>query len=107
MTRPPLTLAWMVALLPLPIAAQTPTDSPRPGWCARAATPTERAICADAEVAALDVAMAAAYAARLRGPSPEAVRADQRVWLDLRAACGTDTTCLAEEYRARIAALSD
>ena len=97
-------LAVLVALLPRPIPAQT---LPRPDWCARASTATERAICADAELAALDVAMAAAYAARLRGADPDAVRAGQRVWLDLRAACGTDVACLEGEYRARIAALTD
>lgn len=93
----------VVALMPLAAAAQTP----RPDWCARAATPTEGAICADPVLAALDVRMAAAYAARLRGADPDAVRAGQRVWLDLRAACGTDPACLEGEYRARIAALTD
>ncbi|HSF63751.1 MAG TPA: hypothetical protein VLA78_05160 [Paracoccaceae bacterium] len=103
MIRPPLYIAVTIALLPASTLAQTA----RPDWCPRATTPTERAFCDDAGLSALDLEMAAAYARRLRGADPAAVRADQRVWLDLRAACGTDAACLAGEYRARIGALSD
>jgi uncharacterized protein YecT (DUF1311 family) len=68
--------------------------------CVRATTPIERAICADASLAALDAELGEAYAAaRQRVPTPERerLRAEQRAWIRERAArCGdpVDVACL-------------
>ena len=93
---------------------------PAPSWaasfsCAKASTPTEKAICADAGLSKLDDRLSAAYregVKLLSGASPEendalsAVKADQRAWLGERNACGADTACLRTAYERRVAVLT-
>ena len=95
--------------------------TPRPSFdCAAAAQPLETLICADDELASLDVDMAQAYRARLAATSGDAqatLRLEQRAWAGNRAAaCGIDGSealevddaigCLSALYRARIDALA-
>lgn len=75
--------------------------------CKAAATPTERAICADATLRQRDAALAQAYAKALAA-SPDLraeLRQQQRDWLTARNGCAADTPCLAKQYDQRIAAL--
>ncbi|KAA0687829.1 lysozyme inhibitor LprI family protein [Azospirillum brasilense] len=99
-----------LGLLALPIAA-TAASFP----CSKATTPTEKAICADPALSALDEKLAATYRAaleRLSGASPEegaagaAVKADQRAWLRDRDSCRADAACLRRAYDGRLAVLS-
>ncbi len=76
--------------------------------CARASTATERAICANAQLAALDRQLSQRYAAvrdRLAGAAADALVAQQRRWIARRDRCGSDARCLAEHMTARIATL--
>ncbi|TMB30444.1 MAG: DUF1311 domain-containing protein [Deltaproteobacteria bacterium] len=76
--------------------------------CANGATPTERLICRDAGLSALDVEVAAAFQVALgRIPAERgALVASQRAWLSGRDnTCRTGVDCLAGAYRDRIAAL--
>jgi uncharacterized protein len=88
--------------------------------CAKAATPTEQAICADAQLSRLDEQLAEAYraAAAVLGatlecqpgkPSETAVqplRASQRAWIAERDRCGRDRACLRRHYERRLAVLT-
>ncbi|ALJ38676.1 DUF1311 domain-containing protein [Azospirillum brasilense] len=103
------------ALLALGLLA-LPTAAAAAGFpCSKAATPTEKAICADPALSALDGRLATTYRAaleRLSGASPEegaagaAVKADQRAWLRERDSCGADAACLRRAYDGRTAILS-
>lgn len=107
MLRPALLALGLLALPSAAAAAGFP--------CSKAATPTEKAICADPALSALDERLSASYRAaldRLSGASPEegvagaAVKADQRAWLRERDACGADAPCLRRAYEGRGAVLS-
>ena len=83
--------------------------------CAKASTPTEKAICADQGLSKLDERVAAAYRdalTLLSGSSPEegraqvALKADQRGWLGERNACGADLSCLTAAHERRVAVLT-
>jgi uncharacterized protein YecT (DUF1311 family) len=81
----------------------------RPSFqCAKAATATEKAICANDRLARLDRAIAAAYR-RLNAelsPEHEAFGKEQSEFLKNRDACGADTSCLASRMEGRRAALA-
>lgn len=107
MLRPALLAFGLLALPPAAAAAGFP--------CSKATTPTEKAICADPALSALDERLAATYRAALEhlsGASPEegaagaAVKADQRAWLRERDSCGADAACLRRVYDGRMAILS-
>ncbi len=76
--------------------------------CARAGTPTERAICGSVELGDLDTEMAALYRS-LRASGSAARRQQlldtQRAFLRVRNACGGDESCLQAVYASRIADL--
>ncbi|MBO9661857.1 DUF3298 domain-containing protein [Dokdonella sp.] len=86
--------------------------------CAKAATPVERAVCADSALARLDREVAQAYGVRLGAVEAEAdkqaIRTTQRAWLQRRdAACKEKETagselgaCLTGVYRMRLDELS-
>ena len=85
--------------------------------CAKAATPVEHAVCADATLARLDREVAQAYATRQHNVSgdaatAQALRTAQRTWLGHRDAACKDRTgatlaaCLVGVYRTRLAELS-
>ncbi|MDN7907856.1 lysozyme inhibitor LprI family protein [Burkholderia diffusa] len=75
--------------------------------CAKAASPTEKAICADAGLSSLDGELAAAWKKALaKGGDAAALKAAQLKWLKQRDRCGTDTPCLGDRYRERLASLN-
>lgn len=107
MLHPALLALGLLALPSIAAAAGFP--------CSKATTPTEKAICADPALSALDERLSASYRAaleRLSGASPEegaagaAVKADQRAWLRDRDSCGADAACLRRAYEGRAAVLS-
>ncbi|CAO3381157.1 lysozyme inhibitor LprI family protein [Azospirillum argentinense] len=107
MLRPALLALGLLALPTAAAAASFP--------CSKATTPTEKAICADPALSALDERLAATYRAaleRLSGANPEegsagaAVKADQRAWLRDRDSCRADAACLRRAYDGRAAVLS-
>jgi uncharacterized protein YecT (DUF1311 family) len=94
---------------PAPPTTQQKQGSVKPSFnCARAATTTEKAICADPAIAALDNVMAGLYrkanAAR-RGSARNALVAQQKQWLRQRNNCGSSIACLARVYAERIGQL--
>ena len=76
--------------------------------CATNTAPDERAVCADCELAQLDVKMSVMYDV-LAKTAAMGNRADlrdtQRAWLATRSVCGSDAVCLRGVYRARIGEL--
>ena len=74
--------------------------------CAKAATRTEKAICTDAELSALDEHLGRFYfAARDRlAENASCVASDQRDWIRRRNACA-DGACLKKTYLERLAEL--
>ena len=87
----------------------TPAPQARPSFdCAKHSLPAELAVCADVELARLDVEIDAQYRRTSKGLSGLRKRAlivDQRQWLGARDTCGSDKRCLSLQYRARIAQL--
>lgn len=78
--------------------------------CSKASTPVERAICADAKLAAADREMAATYDAlvgSLAGPAKDHLARDQARWLENRGkGCSANlAACLAFRHRQRMATL--
>ena len=101
--------------IPLQVLSAVPGDTSAAGTpsfdCARATTPIEHAICADADLAALDRDMGARFRDHLDAASADdqkALRQQQREWLRQRdAACGNHAetelvACLTERYRSRL-----
>jgi uncharacterized protein YecT (DUF1311 family) len=79
--------------------------------CAKAGTPTEKAICKDAAVSKLDEQVAAAFkAAQSLWPAgnwPVFIRNEQREWLkDRNGICKADVACLKEDYERRLTFLT-
>lgn len=83
----------------LPVAQATSFD------CARAATVTEKTLCGDPALGALDRAVSDHYL-RLREGVPRAqatqIRHAQRAWLRIRDACRNDVACLTDTMDARV-----
>jgi uncharacterized protein len=81
----------------------------RPSFdCAKATTPTERAICADEALAVLDREIADLYRRRrAKSPAPRVVDGSQKQWLAIRDACKEDLACLKKEHTARKEALEE
>lgn len=77
--------------------------------CAKAAKPDERAICANADLSALDSEMGGLWFAFSKVPmlmgSSGARRDDAQAFLQQRAQCGGNVDCLRPLYYARIGAL--
>lgn len=70
--------------------------------CATAKSRINRLICSDAALAALDVREAQMLRrAKAKAVTPDAVDAEQDVWLSQRNACST-VSCLSRAYRTRI-----
>ena len=80
----------------------------RPSFsCEKASTNAEKLICSDAELASLDVSLAAAYKQHLSSSADRAVSKKAQVsWIKgLNSAC-SDVDCMKAEYQARISVLS-
>ena len=80
--------------------------------CKKAATPVEKAVCADAELGKLDAQVASAYDAAIAQLSTRGrslLRKGQRQWLGYRdsACAGQEPNCLNNEYRLRLRDLQD
>jgi uncharacterized protein len=90
----------LAALMVAPVrlgAAERPSFD-----CAKAATATERTICASDGLAGLDREIAALYRQRrVRAPSARSVDENQRQWLTVRDACGDRVACLDKEMSER------
>jgi uncharacterized protein len=105
MTRPP----TILALACLALAAGITAADAASFDCAKAAKPDEKAICATPALSDLDVEMATLYGVRMEIPmmmgAKGAAQDEQVAFLQQRAACGSDTACIASAYSARIATL--
>lgn len=76
--------------------------------CGRARGPDEYAVCASAELSALDRALSQVYyalAETLSGDARTALRVAQGQWLMQRGQCGANVACIGQSYRGRIAEL--
>ncbi|MDB4988099.1 MAG: hypothetical protein JWN04_3277 [Myxococcaceae bacterium] len=70
--------------------------------CAEAATPTEKAICGNAELASWDRSVAEALRQLAwRGANADEIHDEQRAWLRARDQCGANAACLATSMRNR------
>ncbi|MDR6499506.1 uncharacterized protein YecT (DUF1311 family) [Burkholderia ambifaria] len=95
-------IAAAALLTLLPIAAHAAGFD-----CAKAASPTEKTICADAALSKLDGDLAAAWKKALaKGGDTAALKAAQLKWLKQRDQCGTEAPCLGDRYRERLASLN-
>ena len=102
--------AGCVALSGLPARA-APSFS-----CTGPLSPTERVICADPDLAALDRSVASAYRNRFDGLPVESANAleeivkslviTQKAWLKHRDSCGADRDCIYKSYVARKSSLA-
>jgi glucose/arabinose dehydrogenase/uncharacterized protein YecT (DUF1311 family) len=102
MNKPILALLALASALSLQAAAAASFD------CAKASTPTEKAICADPILSRLDEQLDDAYrVAQKRAASRTALRDAQRQWLATRRDVCRNAACLRAAYQARIDALLD
>jgi glucose/arabinose dehydrogenase/uncharacterized protein len=98
----------LLALLALAAALSVESAAAASFDCAKAATPTEKAICADPILSRLDEQLDDAYrVAQKRASSRTALRDAQRQWLSTRRDVCRDAACLRAAYQARIDALLD
>lgn len=72
--------------------------------CSRASSTVERLICADAQLALYDRAIASVYPLALKGGGAGKLRLDQRRWMQDRDKC-SDTACLQQEYETNLSDL--
>jgi uncharacterized protein len=103
-------LAWLIWSFVSPAAAANPSFD-----CKGHLAPTEKVVCADGSLAALDIALATAYKNKLDNPGPrnyslddprDAIPIVQKAWLARRNSCGTDKACVRKAYLIRTAALT-
>jgi len=95
----------------LPASAAAPSFS-----CSGPLNPTERVICADPDLAALDRAVATTYRNKFDGLPVESASAldevvkslviTQKAWLAYRDSCGADRGCILKAYEVRKASLA-
>jgi uncharacterized protein len=101
-----------IALTVLLSSAIAPAAAAAPSFdCAGKITPTERVICADDSLAALDRVLTAAYKNKFDGLPVESANAldevvqslviTQRAWVAHRNSCGTDAACIRKAYQLR------
>lgn len=85
---------------PEPAKAQASFD------CRRASHPSEVAVCRDPGLASADRDLDVVFRSALeRSAQPDALRAEQRIWLSDLRNCGVEEQCLYEAYADRIEAL--
>jgi uncharacterized protein len=104
-----------VAFVALLIVVAPPAAADPSFACTGILTVTEKTICADDSLAALDVVLAAAYKSKLANPGPrdyslddprDAIPITQKAWLAHRDSCGADKACIRKAYAIRTAALT-
>jgi uncharacterized protein len=104
---------WVgLACLLLTSLAAAPAATAASFDCAKAGTPTEKAICKDPAVSKLDEQVAAAFKTALTfwpaGNWKTYILTEQRNWLkDRNAICKADTACLKTDYERRLVYLTD
>jgi uncharacterized protein len=109
--------ATLVFAALLTAAAIAPAAAANPSFpCTGALMPTEKVICSDETLAALDRKLATAYKNKFDGLPVESANAldivvrslaiTQKAWLAHRNSCGTDWACIRKAYVTRIAALT-
>jgi len=74
--------------------------------CSKAASVTEKRICASARLSSMDTRLTALYQKLANGTNAAAWRDDQRAWLRERNQCG-DTACLSRVYGERLVVLAN
>ncbi|MCK0097435.1 caspase family protein [Yoonia sp. F2084L] len=92
------------------VQPQPAEPAPRPAWCVNARTQTERAICANDELATLDLELEMSYKARRQSLSAnqrDRLLSEQRRWLTARDTCGASLACLVQSYTTRLSALGN
>src|SRR5262249_58908633 len=98
-----------VALGAIGVSAGAAAAGAKPSFdCRKAATPSEKAICADAELARIDRGIAAAFRqlkAELASQI-ETLAEEQTEFLKARDACGAEKACLARTMETRRSALA-
>jgi uncharacterized protein len=110
------TLAAALAALPiLPVLGSAAAAEPSFA-CTGDLTPTEKTICGDDALAALDRALAAAFKSKLNAIAVGTAHADdddrdsvvitQKAWIVHRDACGADKVCIRKAYAVRTGALT-
>ena len=105
---------------PGPVAAPAPEPRPAPAEaisdarpsfnCRRARTQSERAVCADPDLAELDRRMADRYVTALSVAGPdqsELLRTTRDRFLGYRERCRSDDACIANVYRGRLREIGD
>ncbi|MFJ7793683.1 lysozyme inhibitor LprI family protein [Pseudomonas sp. NPDC096950] len=74
--------------------------------CTSAASPSEKAICADPYTSSLDQKLGELWSATLpKVVDPKALKSDQRQWLKQRNQCSDNLSCLRTKYQMRITEL--
>jgi uncharacterized protein YecT (DUF1311 family) len=95
----------------LTLARQDPRARPEPSFdCAKARSPSEKAICGSVELASLDRSVSRSYRMDVKQYGDEGidpaivkwVRSSQRQWIKTRDACGGDATCLRKVMNDRL-----
>jgi uncharacterized protein YecT (DUF1311 family) len=85
---------------------RTPEAKPRASFdCAKAASPTEKTICASFDLASWDRSVTLAFKNALERQTPEKtaeLKQAQKKWLKERDACGTNTDCIYEHEWQRV-----
>ena len=100
-----------VPVAPTAVPAQAPSPAAAPAAgpsfdCAKATHATEKMVCADRELAGLDVELSQAYRrARDKAADKDRLRQEQLRWLRESMRPCADTACLAQAYRQRLAEL--
>lgn len=70
--------------------------------CSKASTETEKAICSDSELSAMDEAMAVIYSNALKSDNSATIKNDQRIWLKkILTPCKGNRECIRNAYAAR------
>ncbi|HIE4192092.1 MULTISPECIES: lysozyme inhibitor LprI family protein [Burkholderia] len=95
-------VAAAALLMLLPVAAHAAGFD-----CAKAASPTEKTICANPALSKLDGELSTAWKRALaQGGDTAALKQAQLKWLKQRDQCGGDASCLRDRYRERLASLN-
>ncbi|MEM8958424.1 MAG: hypothetical protein AAGC86_11480 [Pseudomonadota bacterium] len=105
LTVPSALCAALTCLQPAPSAAQS-FD------CTKAGNETEKTICSDRMLGALDMGMSDAYSSAVQtarglgGGDEDTLHRTQRAWVQNRNRCGADISCLAASYTTRLEQLN-
>jgi uncharacterized protein len=99
------------ALLSASMAAVPATAQTLPSFdCRKAASPTEKAVCADSNLAKLDRQLATLWRSTIQAYMDEQqiaqMKLDQRHWMEARNACAANVECIGRTYHDRLSRLT-